>query len=55
MMVGVQGPDVPPPLSLTHTHEFGVLMEVARLLKMCLNQVCSKVRIGKHLSDNFPI
>jgi hypothetical protein len=22
---------------------------------MCLNQTCSKVRIGKHLSDTFPI
>jgi hypothetical protein len=22
---------------------------------MCLNETCSNVRIGKHLSDNFPI
>jgi hypothetical protein len=22
---------------------------------MCLNETCSKVRIGKHLSDSFPI
>jgi hypothetical protein len=22
---------------------------------MCLNEVCSKVHIGKHLSDSFPI
>jgi hypothetical protein len=22
---------------------------------MCLNETSSKVRIGKHLSDNFPI
>jgi hypothetical protein len=22
---------------------------------MCLNEACSKVRIGKHLSDSFPI
>jgi hypothetical protein len=26
-------------------------MKLVRLIKMCL----SKVRIGKHLSDNFPI
>jgi hypothetical protein len=24
------------------------------LIKMCLNETYSKVRIGKHLSDNFP-
>jgi hypothetical protein len=22
---------------------------------MCLNEICSKVHIGKHLSDSFPI
>jgi hypothetical protein len=22
---------------------------------MCLNETCSKVRTGKHLTDNFPI
>jgi hypothetical protein len=22
---------------------------------MCLNKTCNKLRIGKHLSDNFPI
>jgi hypothetical protein len=26
-----------------------------RLIKMCLNETYSKVRIGKHLSDNFSI
>jgi hypothetical protein len=25
------------------------------LIKMCLNETYSKVRIGKHLSDSFPI
>jgi hypothetical protein len=25
-----------------------------RLIKICLNETCSKVRIGKHLSDTFP-
>jgi hypothetical protein len=30
-------------------------MELVRLIKMCLNETYSKVRIGKHLSDNFPI
>jgi hypothetical protein len=35
--------------------EFGVPMKLVRLIKMCLNKMYSKVRIGKHLSDNFPI
>jgi hypothetical protein len=30
-------------------------MKLVRLIKMCLNEMYSKVRIGKHLSDNFPI
>jgi hypothetical protein len=30
-------------------------MELIRLIKMCLNEVYSKVHIGKHLSRNFPI
>jgi hypothetical protein len=29
--------------------------KVVRLIKMCLNETYSKVYIGKHLSDNFPI
>jgi hypothetical protein len=35
--------------------QFGVPMKLVRLIKMCLNETYSKVRIGKHLSDNFPI
>jgi hypothetical protein len=30
-------------------------MILVRLIKMCLNERYSKVRIGRHLSDNFPI
>jgi hypothetical protein len=30
-------------------------MKSVRLIKMCLNQTYSKVHIGKHLSDTFPI
>jgi hypothetical protein len=30
-------------------------MKLVRLIKMCLNETCSKVHIGEHLSDNFPI
>jgi hypothetical protein len=30
-------------------------MELVRLIKMCLNEKCSKVGIGKHLCDSFPI
>jgi hypothetical protein len=30
-------------------------MKLLSLIKMCLNETYSKVHIGKHLSDNFPI
>jgi hypothetical protein len=30
-------------------------MKQVRLIKMCLNETYSKVRIGKYLSDMFPV
>jgi hypothetical protein len=35
--------------------EFGIPMKLVRLIKMCLNETYSRVRVGKHLSDTFPI
>jgi hypothetical protein len=35
--------------------EFGVPTKQVMLLKMCLKEMYSKVRIGKHLSDSVPI
>jgi hypothetical protein len=35
--------------------EFGVPMKLVRLIKIFLNETYSKVRIGNHLSDSFPI
>jgi len=35
--------------------EFGIPVELVRLIKMCLNEIHSRVRVGKHLSDIFPI
>jgi hypothetical protein len=35
--------------------EFEIPMKLVRLIKMCLNETYSKVRIGKHLSDGFPV
>jgi hypothetical protein len=35
--------------------EFGVPMKLVRLIKMCLNETCSEVRIVKRFSDSFPI
>ena len=35
--------------------EFGMHMKLVRLIKMHLNETCSRVREGKHLSDLFPI
>jgi hypothetical protein len=32
--------------------EFGVPMKLLRPIKMCLNEMYNKVRIGKHLFDN---
>jgi hypothetical protein len=30
-------------------------MKLVKLIKMCLNETCSKVCAGKHLSDTFPV
>ena len=35
--------------------EFGILMKLVRLIKMCLNETCSRVRVDKNLSDVFPV
>jgi hypothetical protein len=35
--------------------EFGIPRELHTIIKMCLNENYSKVRIGKCLSDAFPI
>jgi sorting nexin-29 len=35
--------------------EFGIPMKRVILFKICLNETYNKVRIGKHLSDCFPI
>jgi hypothetical protein len=35
--------------------EFEVPMKLVRLIRMCLNETYSKVCVGKHLSDSFPI
>ena len=33
----------------------GFPMKMVRLINMCLNETCSRVRIGKNLPDVFPI
>jgi len=35
--------------------EFGVPRKLVRLIKMCLTETYSIVRVGKNLSDRFPI
>ena len=35
--------------------EFGISMRLVRLIKMCLAETYSRVRVGKNLSDMFPI
>ena len=31
--------------------EFGIPMKLVRLIKMCLNETCSRIRVSKHFSD----
>jgi hypothetical protein len=35
--------------------EFGIPMNLVRLIKMYMNETYSRVHVGKHLSDIFPI
>jgi hypothetical protein len=35
--------------------EFGILIKLERLIKMCLNEIYSRVRVGKNLSDIYPM
>jgi hypothetical protein len=35
--------------------EFGISKKLVRLIKMCLSETYSKVRVGKNLSEMFPI
>ena len=35
--------------------QFDILMNLVLQLKMCLNETYSRVRVGKNLSDMFPI
>jgi hypothetical protein len=35
--------------------ELDIPLKLVRLIKMCVNETCSRVWVGKHLSDRFPI
>jgi len=35
--------------------QFGIPMKLVRLITICLNANCSRLRVGKHLSDRFSI
>ena len=35
--------------------EFGSTMKLVRLIKMCLNETCTRVQVCKHLFDSFHI
>ena len=30
-------------------------MKLVRLIKMCLNETCSRVQVSRNLSDMFPV
>ena len=34
---------------------FGIPMKLVRLIKLCLTETYSRVRVGKNLSDTLPI
>jgi hypothetical protein len=36
-------------------NQIGIPMELARLIKTCLTEMYSRVRVGKNLSDRFPV
>jgi hypothetical protein len=35
--------------------ELGIPMKLVRVIEMCLSETSSRVRVGKHLSETFPI
>ena len=35
--------------------EFGIPRKLIRLIKMCLTETYNRIRVGKNLSDMFPI
>jgi hypothetical protein len=35
--------------------ESGIPLKLVGLIKMCVNETYSRVRVGKHLSDRFPV
>jgi hypothetical protein len=35
--------------------EFGIPMKLVRLMKICLPETYSRIRVGKNLSDMFPL
>ena len=35
--------------------QFGIPMKLVRLIKLCLTETYGRVRVGKNLSDMFPI
>jgi hypothetical protein len=35
--------------------DFGIPLKLVRLIKLCLNETYSRIQLGKHLSDRFPV
>ena len=35
--------------------QFGIAVKLVRLIKMCLNETFSRVRVGKHMCDMLPV
>jgi hypothetical protein len=41
-------------LSYNNLFEFGIPLKLVKLIKMCVNETCSRIRVGKNVSDMFP-
>jgi uncharacterized protein Yka (UPF0111/DUF47 family) len=35
--------------------QFGIPVKLASLIKLCLNEMCNRLRVGKHFSDMFSV
>ena len=43
------------PCIILYSHCVGIPLKLVRPIKMCLNETCNRVRVGKHSSDAFPV
>ena len=42
-------------IDILYVIEFGIPLKLVRLIKMCVRETYSRVRVDKRLSDKFPV